>query len=227
VWSGFGAEVYELDTPEPGMLNARLVSTLDIKSSAFVVYADTIFAAIKSDNQIVAMDLKGNVKSKMQLSEMEGAPQCLAKNSKYMAVSTSNGRIFVYDIDLEEPTRIHEGFFQDPKSGNSLGDILSIQCSCDGQRVSIVAATRQDDSGANGNELGSNLVIASKIFVYDGDTDVVYSHNLSQGRLPIHHTWDQTEPKLLAVQTERLGDALANTEAEQKEAGEESPLEVS
>eukprot|EP01138_Halocafeteria_seosinensis_P001712 gb/GECG01001755.1/.p1 GENE.gb/GECG01001755.1/~~gb/GECG01001755.1/.p1 ORF type:complete len:1428 (+),score=214.78 gb/GECG01001755.1/:1-4284(+) len=226
VWSGFGAEVYELDTPEPGMLNAKLVSTLDVKCSAFIIYADTIFAAIKSDNQVVAMDLQGNVKDRIQLSEMDGAPQCLAKNSKYMAISTSNGRIFVYDIDAEAPTRIHEGFFQDPKTGNSLGEMLSIQCSCDGQRVSMVAATRQDDSGANENEMGNNLVIASKIFVYDGDSDVVYSHKLSQSRLPIHHTWDQTEPKLLAVQTERLGDALASAEEEQKESGEDSPLEV-
>lgn len=227
VWSGVGAEIYELDIPEAGMVNANLVSSLDIKSNAFVIYADTLFAAIKNENSIVAMDLQGKEKTRLRLSEMEGSPQCLAKNSKYMAVSTSQGRIFVYDLDTEEPTRIHEGFFQDSQTGNSLGEILSVQCSCDGKRVSIIAATNQkyDQSVELRDE--DTLVIASKIFVYDGETDIVYSHKLSQSRLPIHHTWDQVEPKLLAVQTERLGDTLAKERIEDEQQDDnDSPLEV-
>jgi len=66
---------------------------------------------------------------------------------------------------------------------------------------SVAAALAAQTTAVGSRRMDTN------VYVYDGKLDTVLSHDIGPARLPMSHQWDLEEPKLLSVQSERLGNA--------------------
>jgi hypothetical protein len=101
--------------------------------------------------------------------------------------------------------------FELKPGGASLGEIKDIQLNCEGKKLCILA---------DQTPFPSVRIPDTKFYIYDVDMDSFMEMEVSKNRVPTECFWDQSDPRLLAVETEFVKDlnkgaseAEANTPA--------------
>lgn len=107
------------------------------------------------------------------------------------------------------------------KAGEALGEIKDIQLNCEGKKLCILA----DQS-----PFPSIRIPDTKFYIYDVDMDNFMDMEVTSNRVPVECFWDQSDPRLLCVETEYIkdigkptgegdlgADALGNINAEEIE----------
>jgi len=79
-----------------------------------------------------------------------------------------------------------------------LGEIRSVKINNDGTRVSLLVDQRLAGAAHGGN--GTLRVPDSRLFVYDLDSDTFLAYSVGRSRVPVAHTWDAGDPRLLACE---------------------------
>jgi intraflagellar transport protein 140 len=74
--------------------------------------------------------------------------------------------------------------------------IRSIRVNCTGSKLSIIASRIDETSGLP--------VPDEKLWFYDVELDRVFHHDFGPNYFPHGHHWDNTEPKLVAVETHKI-----------------------
>jgi intraflagellar transport protein 140 len=92
------------------------------------------------------------------------------------------------------------------KNGEPLGEIKDIQLNCEGKKLCILA----DQS-----PFPNVRIPDTKFYIYDVDMDNFMDMEISKNRVPIECFWDQSDPRLLAIETDYVKD-LAGTKPEEE-----------
>ena len=135
VWNHEKVEVYAFEEE-----HMELVSNFPSKSLSIALHGQTIFQT--NGFNIDICNLQGVVRKSITFTEQEGEPSLLDVNNKYMAVSTSQGNLKVYDLSRAEPKPVGAGTKFELKRKNARmevsADIRSIKCNSNGTRISIL-----------------------------------------------------------------------------------------
>jgi len=83
------------------------------------------------------------------------------------------------------------------KNGEPLGEIKDIQLNCEGKKLCILA----DQS-----PFPNVRIPDTKFYIYDVDMDNFMEMEISKNRVPIECFWDQSDPRLLAIETDYVKD---------------------
>ena len=89
------------------------------------------------------------------------------------------------------------------KAGEQLGEIKDISLNSDGKKLVLLA---------DQVPFGSIRIPDTQFYVYDIDMDKFLEFKCSPSRMPIEAYWDQTDPRLLAVETEYSKQASSSGE---------------
>ncbi|CAM9784245.1 unnamed protein product [Chrysoparadoxa australica] len=202
IFSGKEAQVFSLKGPG---LQPDRKKPFKTQAKAIVVddQRDQVFCA--AGGKIEIFNLSGGFKSALTFTEGEGSPILMDLNGRFLAVATDRGVIKLFDISKKEkkeglPVRPlgSAGKFVEQETGEVIGAIRSIRCNADGTRVSILSDKVH----------GKTITILEpdpRLHVYDADKDVVVHYDWGKhGRYPTSHFWDAAEPRLLAVEVQRL-----------------------
>lgn len=196
MWNGKKAEVREL---ESGKMTTH--SMFASKARICALKGETIYCI--SGHRLEICNLGGVVKKSVSFSEEEGTPLLLDINKDHLVMSTSIGTVKLWDISRAEPRAVVPGRVFD----EFVSVFKSIKVNCNGTKVSILAQ-HDDHSGV--------LVPDSKLYVYDVELDRVFPYDFGPFYYPVHHHWDATESKLLAIETKKF-------DGGSDEFGEEDP----
>ena len=203
VWNGKEARVYEIAAS-----GSNIEGSFECKSMIMGIVDDNVVTC--NEGKIEVHNPKGAVKQTFQLTEAEGIITLLELNNKRMVVATNTNKIKIWDItrkvwkDLGMP----RSFEKDEKI---LGEIKLIAANCDGNRLCILADTIP---------VPSIKVPDTKIYIYDVEYDNIIEYEISNHRIPVHCAWDQSDPRLLGVETEFVVETKEDEEVlEQEMAG--------
>ena len=114
-----------------------------------------------------------------------------------MACVTQNNMIKIFDISRRQFKQIGVTRKFEIKNGESLGEIKDSQLNCEGKKLCILA----DQS-----PFPSIRIPDTKFYIYDVDMDNFMEMEVSNNRVPIECFWDQSDPRLLAIETEYVKD---------------------
>ncbi|CAE7667243.1 Ift140, partial [Symbiodinium sp. KB8] len=244
-WSGSQVDIWQVKVTQETGVQLQQEGSFPCSGQGVALQGTSVLVAGAEDRQLSIMNFGGTVTKTLPFTAVEGTPCAVAVNGNYAAVATTGGKIKLYNASRVEPRLLHEGQFNHPSDGTSIGRVLSLACNADGSRASILAASASAQAGtvqggpsllsgvgtggASSGMVGafsvpgtsdSDLAAAvaaagpkapgqrrldTNVYVYDGKLDTVLSHDVGPDRMPTLHAWDLTEPKLLGVQTERVG----------------------
>lgn len=208
IWSNHQVSTYEL---EMGSLNPTHFASFtrentSIAAVSLLVQGSERALFVASGSKIEVCTLQGVMKKTLPFSpEVEGLPTMMDVRGSFLAAATSKNAIRVWNVSRTQPKPIGAARkFEDGEEGTLLGEIRSIRCNCDGTRVSILADQRVSPTGdgtadANGRAV---KVPDPHLFVYDSDSDTFLKYHVGKNRVPINHTWESSDPRLLACETE-------------------------
>lgn len=134
------------------------------------------------------------------MAESEGDITLMDVKGRYMAIVTSNNMIKIFDISRRQYKQIGVTRKFEMKSGEPLGEIKDIQLNCEGKKLCILA----DQS-----PFPSVRIPDTKFYIYDVDMDNFMDMEVSRNRVPAECFWDQSDPRLLAIETEYVKDLNA------------------
>lgn len=179
--------------------------------------------AAASGSKIEFINLQGHTQKTIAFSpEVEGVPVCLDVNGTFsrekgewkgfLVASTSHNMIRVWNVSRSVPKQVghprkFEGIAETP-----LGEIRSVKINCDGSRVSLVV-----DQRLPGGVHGSNSTLRvpdSRLFLYDLDSDSFITYFVGKSRVPVAHSWECNDPRLMAIEV--VPQALAYSTEEEK-----------
>lgn len=187
-WNGKKAEVYEI-----GETDIQLTTSFNTTASTMAIASDYLFL-VKGEQEVDVCDFSGSSKQTLAFADQEGEPFLVDAMGDYMAVATRQGWIRVFDVSQNE-IKVHADgrkFAAPNAPEGATHNILSVRCSCDGMRVSILATEIVEDMEQPD----------TKIYVYEVESDSFRAHDFrSSDHYPISHYWDATEPKLLGCET--------------------------
>ena len=194
VWNGRKCEVYSIpkndDAGEPTMLGS-----FPTKSRACAIHNENIFCAVGA--RVEVCNFQGTVKTALSFTEAEGQPIHIDSNNKYLAVSTTEGVLKMFDVSRREPRQLGSaGKFIDSSTGESIGVVRSVRCNSDGTCMSLLADRKA----------GAYLRAPDeRIHVYNLDLAAISSYNFGpSARYPVAHAWDPEESRLLVCETYKL-----------------------
>eukprot|EP01022_Parablepharisma_sp_SALTPOND_P012321 TRINITY_DN1578_c0_g1_i1.p1 TRINITY_DN1578_c0_g1~~TRINITY_DN1578_c0_g1_i1.p1 ORF type:complete len:1534 (-),score=207.16 TRINITY_DN1578_c0_g1_i1:2494-7095(-) len=214
VWSGKEAHVFEITSS-----GAKPEGSFECKSMLLAILEDNVVSC--AEGKIYVVNYKGVVKQMFNMIESEGDATLVELNSKRMIVATSNNQIKIWDVTrkLWKQMGMPRPF---EKDGRGLGEIKQIAVNCDGTKLAILA---------DAMPVPSIKVPDTKFYVYDIEYDSIIEYEISKHRIPVYCTWDQSDPRLLGVETEYVvetkedeGDILEQ-DAIQPEAVEKPKVE--
>jgi intraflagellar transport protein 140 len=188
VWNGKKAEIYDV-LPS----GTQRTGEFECTARTMVIHKECIYRAV--GNRVEVCNLAGVQKFSTSFTEVEGTPEHLDINGKYLAVATSGGRLKVFDVSRgREPKEMGSGGSFVDADGEIIGEIRSIHANCDGNRISILSDLIH---GVTDRMRSPD----SRIHVYNADTDLVNNYEFGPARFPVSHCWDPAENKLLACET--------------------------
>jgi hypothetical protein len=141
------------------------------------------------------------------MAEAEGEVTLMDVKGRYMAVITQNNMIKIFDISRRQYKQIGVTRKFEIKNGEPLGEIKDIQLNCEGKKLCILA----DQS-----PFPNVRIPDTKFYIYDVDMDNFMEMEVSPNRVPIECFWDQSDPRLLAVETDYVKDLNGKPEEETK-----------
>lgn len=131
------------------------------------------------------------------MTEAEGEVTLIDVKGRFMACITQSNMIKIFDISRRQFKQIGVTRKFEIKAGESLGEIKDIQLNCEGKKLCILA----DQS-----PFPSIRIPDTKFYIYDVDMDNFMEMESSSNRVPTECFWDQTDPRLLSVETEYIKD---------------------
>jgi len=185
IWSGKEAHIYEILSD-----SAKLEGSFECKSMILAILEDNVVAC--TEGKVDVFNYKGAVKQTFKNTEAEGECVLVELNSKRMIIATSMNQIKVWDITRKVWKQI--GMARPfEKDGKGLGEIRKVAINCDGTKLCILADSMP---------VPSIKVPDTKFYIYDIEYDSILEYEISKHRIPIYCAWDQTDPRLLGVETE-------------------------
>jgi hypothetical protein len=157
-------------------------------------------------NKIQVCSFAGEVKQVIPMAEAEGEVTLMDVKGRYMAVVTQNNMIKIFDISRRQYKQIGVTRKFEIKNGEPLGEIKDIQLNCEGKKLCILA----DQS-----PFPNVRIPDTKFYIYDVDMDNFMEMEISKNRVPIECFWDQSDPRLLAIETDYVKD-LGGAKAEEE-----------
>jgi len=139
----------------------------------------------------------------LPMTEADGEVTLMDVKGRYLAVTTSNNFIKLYDISRRQIKQLGVTRKFEIKAGESLGEIKEINLNLDGKKMCILA----DQS-----PFASVRIPDTKFYIYDVDMDNFLEMRVNKNRVPIECYWDQTDPRLFAIETEYVKDASKELE---------------
>jgi len=209
VWSSKQVAIFEIAT-RMGDSRAKDVGTWEVKRemvplTAAVLTGEGKKVALAGGTRIEICNLAGAVRHTISFSEdAEGVPKCIDANGNHLVVATTHNIIRVWNTqrDKEKDWKQWTPREFTGAAGTSLGDVRSVKLnnttSDEGTRISMVVDQRVPDGMHGGN--GTVRVPDSRIFVYDSDSDNFLSYSVGKGRVPVAHSWDSTDPRLMCAE---------------------------
>jgi intraflagellar transport protein 140 len=211
LWNSKQVTTYELD---PVSMSMTVHSSFNHESSPIVAAVLLIQGAERTvaaatGSKIEFINLQGHVQKTLAFSpEVEGVPTCLDVNgcssmSKgefkgFLVASTSRGVIKVWNVSRREPKQVSAARKFEGVGETSLGEIRSVRINSDGTRVSLLV-----DQRLPGGVHGSNTTLRvpdSRLFLYDLESDGFLTYFVGKSRVPVAHSWECTDPRLVAVE---------------------------
>jgi hypothetical protein len=110
-------------------------------------------------------------------------------------VATSRDVIRMWDIRRKELKSTTLRKFEN--GDQALGQITSVCVNCDGTRISLLAKLVEKSSS-------SHRMPQKHVYVYDCETDSFMSFDCGPKHFPVGHSWDATDPRLLACETKQM-----------------------
>ncbi|KAA0149061.1 hypothetical protein FNF31_04973 [Cafeteria roenbergensis] len=219
-------EVANALEPSPGVSSPRAASLhnkFPFSCRDAVVYGDprksadndTILAAAPA--AVVSLNREGVIKHSLPVPATDGGPVCMARRGRFVAVATDAGALKLLDASRSEPRVLAEARFEVPGTADVVGLVQRMAVSADGKRVAIISsrAVGQRAGQAPGGFAPSPaapgapgvdpLVVRepdTRVHVWSTASASVASIECGRGRVPVDAAWDDTEARLLAVQTE-------------------------
>jgi len=219
IWNAKQAMLYEID--DHSMSTSECGSFVHdsgpIASAALIMQGSDRVVALATGDKIEFTNSKGHVQKTIQFSkEVDGLPVCLDVSEAFLAVSTTQNIIRVYNVSRAVPKQIGTSRKFEGVDQKSLGEVRSVRVNKDGTRVSLLVDQRLAPGGASAMN-GSLKVPDSRIFVFDLDTDNFLTYKVGTCSVPVAHSWDCTDarlmccevvPQALAFNGDDLGPAL-------------------
>jgi intraflagellar transport protein 140 len=195
-WNGKFAQLYDVQ----GTKGPQLLGNFESNSACCALTEDSVVQCANKELQVC--NYHGEVKQVLPLTEQEGDIIKIDARGKFMAVVTSMSMIKIFDISRRTYKQLGITRRFEIKNGEQIGEIKDIALNSDGKKLAILADVVL---------LGSNRIPDRKFYIYDIDMDNFMSFEVSKNRVPIEAYWDQTDTRLLAVETEygkEVGDDL-------------------
>jgi intraflagellar transport protein 140 len=158
-------------------------------------------------NKIQVCSFAGEVKQVIPMAESEGEVTLMDVKGRYMAVVTQNNMIKIFDISRRQYKQIGVTRKFEIKNGEPLGEIKDIQLNCEGKKLCILA----DQS-----PFPNVRIPDTKFYIYDVDMDNFMEMEISANRVPIECFWDQSDPRLLSIETDYLKDLNGASKPEEE-----------
>ncbi|CAG9466513.1 unnamed protein product [Pedinophyceae sp. YPF-701] len=187
VWSKKAAIIYQLTGQGP-----QLIGQLPSNSTSMTLNRDTLYRV--GDHRVEACALDGTVRQTLAFDEPHGPPSVLSVGGEskqaMLAVVTRLGYLSMWRVggreareELKPPRRlVHDGA--------RLGPCVSVRMNCKGTLASLLV--RSAETGHP----------EPRLYVYDVEVDHVQCFDFgAKGRMPVSHTWDLHEDKLVACET--------------------------
>ena len=190
-YNGKFAQVYEV-SQEAG---PQVLGNFESLSSASAMTADCVVQC--SGNKIEAVDFAGKSQFVIQVPESEGEVAYVDARTRYMAVVTTTNCIKMFDITRKPFKQVGITRRFEKKAGVPLGEIKDIALNADGKKLCILADQQP---------FPSIRIPDTKFYVYDIDMDNFMEHQVQNNRVPLEAFWDQSDKRLLAIETEYIKD---------------------
>lgn len=158
-------------------------------------------------NKIQVCSFAGEVKQVIPMAESEGEVTLMDVKGRYMAVVTQNNMIKIFDISRRQYKQIGVTRKFEIKNGEPLGEIKDIQLNCEGKKLCILA----DQS-----PFPNVRIPDTKFYIYDVDMDNFMEMEISANRVPIECFWDQSDPRLLSIETDYVKDLNGGSKPEEE-----------
>lgn len=199
VWNSKQVTIYDIDV-------ASMTTTV---SASFKHEAAPIVAAALLGSSSVALcsgpklelcNLQGHVQKTLQFSpEAEGVPICVDVRGLHMVATTSKNVIKVWNISKAVPKeKCQPRKFQGPNE-MPLGEIRSSKINCDGTKVSLIVDQIISPGGLVAGS-GTVRVPDQRLFIYDLESDNFVCYSAGNNRVPVSHSWENADPRLIACE---------------------------
>lgn len=160
------------------------------------------------ENKLEVCSFSGEIKQVLPMTESDGEVSLMDIKGRYLAVTTANNNIKLYDIARSQIKQIGVTRKFEIKSGESLGEIKDISLNIDGKKMCILA----DQS-----PFQSIKIPDTKFYIYDVDMDSFMEMKVNKNRVPVECYWDQTDSRLFAIETEYVKDSTLEENKKEKD----------
>lgn len=216
LWNSKQVTVYEID---PRSMNAAVNSsfkheTAPIVAAALIVQGMERSIALATGTKLEFTNLTGHVQRTIQFSsDVEGSPICLDVNGGFLVASTSLSVIKVWNVSRSTPKQLGTARKFEENDETPLGEVRSVRVNSDGTRVSLLVDQRLPPAAHGGS--GTLRMPDTRLFVYDLDADSFVSYSVGKNRVPVAHSWECSDARLMACEV--VPQALAYTVDDSKD----------
>lgn len=227
MWNSNQVVVYEIEDKGlgAGVIGSFSHEEAPITAAVLVVSGAERSVAIASGNKVEFVNFNGNPqKQSLTFSpEVEGNPVSLDTRGGFLAVSTSHSVVRIWNVSRAQPKPMGNPRKFLGMDDKSLGEIRSVRVNVDGTRLSLLVEQRLSPGGSVSG--GTSLKVPdSRIFVYDLDSDSFLPFTAGKSLVPVAHSWDCTDGRLLSCEV--IPQALAYFEEKETASAPPSPKGV-
>lgn len=221
IWNSKQAAVFDIDTAS---LNSTMRGSFKHEGSPIVAavlisQGQDRIVAMATGSKIEFANLQGNVQKVIQFSEeMEGSPICLDLRGSFLAASTNKSVIRVWNVSRAQPKQIGNPRKFTGVNDTPLGEIRSVRVNSDGTRVSLIVDQRLAAGGAHGGSTALRVPDA-RLFVYDMDADAFMTYHVGKSSVPVAHSWDVSDGRLLCCEVVPQALAVGGEDSEKAKNG--------
>ena len=216
VITGRAVFVYEFDDslqPDSPPSQPVLLSTFEHRCTSCAMFNEVLF--LSAPGRVEVCNFHGSVTATLPFADSEGTPTMIhaggdaKKKVAFVAAGTDKGFIKAWDVSRREP-RQHA-------AGRKMGDpaypsrLSAVSISGDGTRIACTIEVQPPAAGTSSTgttpkpKPGDKPIPFKpdgKLHVFLVDADLAVAHDFgAHGRVPSHFFWEESDPKLIGVET--------------------------
>lgn len=208
VWGATDVAIFEVDSYGGGVFQSHQWDLSAGKSTKPTIESVTVspqgdvdrLICVAHSGKVDLMTPPGVCKKSLTFSAEEGRPVLVDSNgtgsNSTLVVVTDNQTLKLWNVARSTPKALGVARRFESSPGELIGKIRSIRTNCNGSRVSILS-----DIVMNSGESFSDC----RLHVYEVETDSFSSYDVGSGRVPVQHTWEARDPRLLACEVMDTG----------------------